>query len=517
MANQRSRPRRAASQPWRFHTRSRTWCIEAPFAFFGRLSRGHGSPALALTCPPVLQGGMSKGTPYADLVAGQREWFSQGATRDLAFRDGALAALERAVLGAKPRILEALRSDLRKSAFEAQMTEIGLVLAEIRHARRHLRRWAKPVRVGVPLVLWPGRCRIHTEPLGVCLIIAPWNYPFQLALAPLVSAVAAGNCAVVKPSEIAPATSEVVAAVIGEAFAAEHVAAVLGGADASEALLGQRFDLVFFTGSTAVGRIVVRAAAEHLTPVVLELGGKSPCVVDATADLEVTARRVAFGKLLNAGQTCVAPDYVLVQEKVKEAFLATLRSSVVEMYGENPQASPDYARIVSRRHLERLVRLLDGAEIAFGGEVDPADLYVAPTALVGVTGESPCMQEEIFGPILPVLPYGDPDEAIRYVNARPKPLAAYFFTRDARLAERFLGEIAFGGGCVNDTILHLAHPELPFGGVGQSGMGACHGRTGFEAFSHRKSILRKPFAFDFALRYPPSSESKLRWLKRFGA
>jgi len=458
---------------------------------------------------------MENPSQHEELVARQREWFGRGETRSLSFRGAALASLERAVLGAEPRILEALRSDLRKSAFEAHMTEIGLVLAEIRHARRHLRRWAKPTRVGTPLALWPGRCRVVPEPRGVCLVIAPWNYPFQLALAPLVSAIAAGNCAVVKPSELAPATSEIVAAVIAEAFPAEHVAVAEGGVETSTALLGLGFDLVFFTGSAAVGRIVMRAAAEHLTPVVLELGGKSPCIVDATADLEVTARRIAFGKLLNAGQTCVAPDYVLVQAEVSEAFVAALRRASVAMYGEHPQASPDYARIINRRHFDRIMRLLDGAEIAFGGETDAADLYVAPTALVGVTGESLCMQEEIFGPILPVLPYGAPDEAIRFVNARPKPLAAYFFTRDRSLAERFLGEIAFGGGCVNDTIMHLAHPELPFGGVGESGMGACHGRAGLDAFSHRKSVLHKPFAFDFKLRYPPASEGKLRWLKRF--
>jgi aldehyde dehydrogenase (NAD+) len=457
---------------------------------------------------------MEDSTQHAALVARQREWFERGATRDLGFRDAALAALGRAVVRFEPRILEALRADLRKSEFEAQMTEIGLVLGEIRHARRNLRRWAKPRRVGTPLALWPGRCRVHPSPRGVCLIIAPWNYPFQLALAPLVSALAAGDCAVVKPSELAPATSEIVAALIADAFPAEHVAAVQGGVEASAALLGLGFDLIFFTGSAAVGRAVMRAAAERLTPVVLELGGKSPCVIDSTADLEVTARRVAFGKLLNAGQTCVAPDYALVQAEVHDAFVAALRRAVTEMYGARPQESPDYARIVNRRHFDRVSRLLSGAEIAFGGETDAADLYVAPTALVRVAGDAPCMQEEIFGPILPVLPYGDADEAIRFVNARPAPLALYAFTRDRRLADRLLGEIAFGGGCVNDTIMHLANPDLPFGGVGQSGLGACHGRAGFDAFSHEKSIVHRPFALDFRLRYAPATATKMRWLRR---
>jgi aldehyde dehydrogenase (NAD+) len=368
--------------------------------------------------------------------------------------------------------------------------------------------------VGTPFSLWPGRSEIRKEPRGVCLVASPWNYPLGLALAPLVGAIAAGCCAVVKPSEIAPATAEVVAAIVGEALAPDHVAVVQGGPDAARGLLEERFDLIFFTGSAAVAREVAAAAARTLTPVVLELGGKSPCVVDATARLDVAARRIAFGKLTNAGQTCVAPDYALVHADALDAFLGALRSAVVAMYGDDPQASPDYARIVNARHIDRLARLLDGAEIAFGGRIDRDDLYVAPTALVGVGPDSPCMQEEIFGPILPVIPYRDPDEAIRFVAARPAPLALYVFTRDRGFADRVVAELQFGGGCVNDTVVHLANPALPFGGVGASGVGAYHGRAGFDAFSHAKSILRRPFALDAKLRYAPATDAKLRWLKR---
>lgn len=400
--------------------------------------------------------------------------------------------------------LQALADDLGKSAFEAYSTEIGFTINEIDHTLDHLEKWAAPTKVSVPIHLRPGSARVVPEPLGTVLIIAPWNYPLQLVLAPLVAALAAGNTAIIKPSEVAPATAAALARTIPEYLGPDAVGVVTGGVPETTTLLEQPWDHIFYTGNGTVGRIVMRAAAEHLTPVTLELGGKSPAVVTDAAELRSAARRIVWGKFTNAGQTCVAPDYVLVDEVVAGRLLTELSAAITEFYGDDPRESGDYGRIVNPRHFDRLVGLLDGtATVAHGGTHIAAERYIAPTVLTDVDPASAVMQDEIFGPILPVLTYAALDEAIDFVTARPKPLAFYPFTDDRHEADRLLDAVSSGGATVNHTLLHLAVPELPFGGVGASGMGAYHGRHGFDLFSHRKPVLRRASKPDPSIAYPP--------------
>jgi aldehyde dehydrogenase (NAD+) len=360
----------------------------------------------------------------------------------------------------------------------------------------------------------PAKNRLIPQPLGVVGIIAPWNYPLQLAIGPLVAAIAAGNCAIVKPSEVAPRTSEALARLVPKYLDPEAVTVVQGGVAETTALLEQRFDHIFYTGNGTVGRVVMTAAAKNLTPVTLELGGKSPTIVDASADLDVTARRIVWGKFFNAGQTCVAPDYVLVEKKIEERLLAALVRTVKEFFGADPKQTKDYSRIVNTRHHRRLVQYLGDGQLVCGGDHDENDKYIAPTILKNVKPDAPVMADEIFGPILPVLSVGSVGEAIEFVNKRPKPLALYVFTGERQVADEVLARTSSGGACVNDVVLHLAIPELPFGGVGESGMGAYHGKTGFETFSHRKAVLSKVAAMDMSLRYPPFDEKKQSWVKR---
>ncbi len=387
--------------------------------------------------------------------------------------------------------------------------------AEIRHTLRHLRRWAAPRRVRTPMMLFPARGRILQEPYGVALIIGPFNYPVQLLLEPLVGAIAAGNCAVLKASELTPHVAQVLAELVSQTFDSGHVALVTGGPETAQALLRCRFDTIFFTGSTRVGRLVYEAAAQHLTPVTLELGGKSPVIVSARANLAVAAERIVWGKLLNAGQTCVAPDYVLAERPIVGELTEKICKTITDFYGPDPRRSPDYGRIVTQSHTERLRGLLeeDRDRIVFGGETDVESRYVAPTVVMAQPS-SACMREELFGPILPVLEVGDLDEAIRFVKEREKPLAAYVFTEDRSEAKRVTRVISFGGGCVNDTITHLINPNLPFGGVGLSGLGAYHGKASFDTFSHAKSIVTKTTRFSVRVQYPPYSEKKLGLLKK---
>ncbi len=442
-------------------------------------------------------------TDFAAAVERQRAWFQSGATRSLAFRRAQLQNLRQAIEAHESRLGDALHADLRKSPYDAYGTEIGLVLGEIRHAVRHLGRWMKPQRRRTPLFAWPGRSFIRAEPRGVALIVGPWNYPVQLLLSPLVGALAAGNCAVLKPSEFAPHTAAAIAQLIRSTFPTEYVAVVPGEREVAEALLRERFDAIFFTGSTAVGRRVMAAAARHLTPVTLELGGKCPCLVCADAPLDVTARRIAWGKWMNAGQTCVAPDFVLVDRRIRSAFVDALKKALWAFYGENPQQSADYGRIVNRRHFERLTGYLDHGHIAHGGQQEAAELYLAPTILTEVPAEAPVMQEEIFGPILPVLDFGALEDALARLRDRPTPLALYLFTRDRATQERVLAATRSGGVALNDTVLHMIGKDLPFGGLGDSGLGAYHGRASFECFTHRRSVLRQSLALDPGLRYPP--------------
>ena len=438
-----------------------------------------------------------------DAFLTQKEYFQSGATLPPKFRLAQLRSLYRGIKRFEPQILEALRSDLGKSAEESYMSEIGMCLTEIRHTARHLREWSRPQRVPTPLMHFPGSSRIVREPRGVCLIIAPWNYPFLLAVGPMIPAIAAGNCVTLKPSEYAPATSAVLEKILDVCFEGRFCRTVTGGAEVSAAETARPYDMIFFTGSTAVGRKVMAAAAQNLTPVVLELGGKSPCIVDETADLPVAAARIIWGKCLNSGQTCVAPDYVLVARSRKDALIREMQKAICRFYGEDPCENSAYPRIVNERHFDRLAAMLP-EDPAVGGRVDRESFKIEPTLIeTTLNDQSPLMTEEIFGPLLPIMPYDNIHEALGYILSRPRPLALYLFSRNRKLQRRVVETIPFGGGCINDTISHITAPYLPFGGTGDSGMGAYHGRYGYETFTHAKSILSKPFRPDLPVRYPP--------------
>lgn len=451
---------------------------------------------------------------YTELVDRLRAHQASLDTRDLRWRRTQLQALRAMIVEQEERIFDAVHSDLRKCRVESYLTETGFVLGEISHALAHMGQWSRPRGTGTPIYLQPASSRVIWEPLGVALIIGPWNYPFHLVMAPLVPCLAAGNAAVLKPSELAPATSAVISEVVPRYLDGDVVAVVEGGVPQTTALLKQRFDRIFFTGSTRVGCIVMEAAAQHLTPVTLELGGKCPCIVDGPARLQVAARRIANGKFANAGQTCVAPNYALVQRDIADEFLGAMADAIRQFYGPDPQESPDYARIINQRHHRRLVELLEDGEAVVGGEHDEADLYVAPTVLRGVDAGSPVMQEEIFGPILPVLDVADAEEALAFVNERPRPLALYLFAEDDEVVARVTHSTRAGGMCVNEAVLHLLVPELPFGGVGESGMGTYHGEWGFREFSNARAVLDHGTVFDIGLRYPPYSERDERFFRR---
>ena len=433
----------------------------------------------------------------------QRAFFRTGATRDVEFRKAQLARLRAAIVAREAAILEALKQDLGRPAEEAYTSEIGIVLAEIDAAGKGVAAWARPRRVRTPPVLFPAASRVQPEPYGSVLIIAPWNYPFQLAIAPLAAAIAAGNCAVVKPSEAAARVSRLIAAMISETFAPEYVAAVEGGVAETQALLAQRFDYIFFTGGTQIGRVVMAAAAKHLTPVTLELGGKNPCIVERDADLGTAARRIAWGKFMNAGQTCIAPDFVLAHKAIRPALVERLVAAVEASYGKDPLKSPDYGRIVDERHFDRLAALLRDGKAAMGGQSDRVQRYIAPTILQGVGWDAPIMREEIFGPILPVLEFDDLDAVIARLQALPTPLALYCFTSSRETEQKILGRLPSGGACINDTFGQFLNLRLPFGGQGESGMGAYHGKAGFDTFSHLRGVVRRATWADPRTRYPP--------------
>lgn len=449
----------------------------------------------------------------SSLIQKQKHFYKSGITRPLAYRLEQLKKLRDALTANEKRIIEALNNDLNKSEFEAFSTEIGIVYEELAFTLKHLRRWMAPKRVRTALTHIGSRGRIIPEPYGTALIIAPWNYPFQLAVSPLIGALAAGNTALLKPSELTPATSALLADMLGGIYSEEYVAVVQGGPDVSQELLAQPVDYIFFTGSVNVGKIVMQAAAERLIPLTLELGGKSPCIVHEDAELKLAARRIAFGKFTNAGQTCIAPDYVLAHRSIKNKLIPHLREAIRELYGPDPLFNPSYGRIVSEKHFKRLVSFLGNGSIAAGGRTDPDRLRIEPTLLDQATWDMPVMQEEIFGPILPILEYDDIQETVDMINARPKPLALYLFTRDAGTEKAVVGSVSYGGGCVNDTLMHIATPYLPFGGVGESGMGAYHGKGSFDTFTHYKSVLKQTTRFDIAFRYP-SSKNGLKLLRK---
>ena len=438
-----------------------------------------------------------------EIAAGQRRFFRTGATLPVPFRVEMLRKLGDAVDRHEAEIGAALAADLGKSGYESFMCETGLVRGEISWMLAHVGRLAGERTVPTPLAQFAARSYRRPSPYGNTLIMSPWNYPVLLTLSPLADAIAAGNTAVVKPSAYAPASSALLAELIGRCFPPEYVAVVTGGRQENARLLEEKFDLVFFTGSQAVGREVLRHTAEHLTPAVLELGGKSPCIVDETAKLPLAARRIVFGKYLNCGQTCVAPDYILCHSGVKDRLVELLCGEIRRQYGENPLKNPDYGRIVNEKHFQRLCGLLDRDKAVTGGEVSPETLQIAPTVLDGVTEGDPVMQEEIFGPILPVLTFHRFEEIYELLADRPKPLALYLFSENRPRIREAMNRLQFGGGCVNDVVIHLATSHMGFGGVGESGMGAYHGRAGFEAFSHSKSIVDKRTWMDLPMRYQP--------------
>jgi aldehyde dehydrogenase (NAD+) len=465
---------------------------------------------LQLVSPPT----DSLDGPAAGHADALRAYFETGATKPLSWRLSQLDALEHFLMEREQDIEDALRADLRKPPTEAFTSEAGIALSELRLTRKKLASWMKPERVRTSKIAMPGRSYIYREPLGVTLIIGAWNYPLHLVLVPLIGAMAAGNCAVLKPSEVAANVSALIAKWIPKYLDRKAVQVVEGSVPETTALLQEKWDHIFYTGNGTVGRIVMAAAARHLTPVTLELGGKSPCIVDESADLNMAAQRIVFGKFFNAGQTCVAPDYVLVHDHVHDALVNRMSSAIREFYGDDPKQSPDFARIVNERHHARLTRLLDDADVVTGGETDVSDRYIAPTIIKNVKEDDAVMQEEIFGPILPVISVPSVDSAIAFVNRRPKPLALYLFGRNKDVHDRVLAGTSAGGTTINHIWLHLGVDQLPFGGVGESGMGAYHGRLSFETFSHHRAVLKKPLLPDPPLLFPPYSARKLRWIKR---
>lgn len=451
---------------------------------------------------------------YSSLLIKQKSFFHTGKTKNLSYRIEALENLLNSVKSYEHQIMEALKADLNKSEFDAYTTEIMIVLEEIKFTLKNLKSWAKPRKVKTPITHLGSSSYIYPEPYGVALIISPWNYPFQLAVAPLIGSIAAGNCAIIKPSELTPATSKVFASLIAETFPDEYITVVQGGVDTSESLLKEQFDYIFFTGSVPVGKVIMEAAAKNLTPVTLELGGKSPCIVHEDANLKIAAKRIAWGKFVNAGQTCVAPDYLYLHKAVKAPFLQLLKEAIIELYSDHSLENPNFTRIVSERHFQRLCSFLNNGEIFIGGNTNSEKLMMEPTVLNEITWEHPVMQDEIFGPILPVLEYDTLDEVIEGIDNHPKPLALYLFTENANVQENVLNRITFGGGCINDTVYHLGSPHLPFGGVGTSGIGSYHGKGSFDTFSHEKSILKQTTRFDLPFRYPNLKDG-LNKIKKF--
>jgi len=433
----------------------------------------------------------------------QKEFFVKQKTKSYTERIAILNRLKELILRYEASLVAALQADMAKPEIEAAGGEVWFVLEEIDYALKHLKNWMKPRREPTPLLHFRSKSMIYPEPFGQVLILAPWNYPFHLLFSPLVGAIVAGNTAILKPSELAPNTAIVVEEMINSHFDAGIIKVVNGGVETAQELLTLPFEYIFFTGSPRVGKLVMKAAAEHLTPVTLELGGKSPAIVDKSADLDTAAKRIAWGKFFNAGQTCIAPDYVLVNRNVHDQFIQKVKEVIKTFFGENPENSPDFARIINESHFQRLSGLIDPHKVVVGGQVNPDKLYISPTLMTSVSMDDAIMQEEIFGPILPILPYDNLDEALQMIQKHPNPLALYLFTNDKTIENKIVSEIPFGGGCVNDTFSHIFNEKIPFGGRGTSGMGAYHGRFSFDTFSHYKSVLHRKNWPDIAMRYPP--------------
>lgn len=449
------------------------------------------------------------------LLEQQRRYFQSGRTLPTGSRIESLHSLKRAIQDNEEPIYAALKADLGKSQAESYMTEVGMVYSEIDYMIRHIRSFARPRRVHTPLAQFPARSYRQPTPKGVVLVMSPWNYPLLLTLEPMVDALAAGNTVVLKPSAYAPNTAKVLGKIISEAVHPGLVCVITGGREENQLLLEQKFDHIFFTGSQSVGREVLHRAADHLTPVTLELGGKSPCIVDSTADIPLAARRIVFGKFMNCGQTCVAPDYICCDEAVKDRLLSALMSEIHTQFGKEPLKNPDYGKIINEKHLKRLSALLDGEKVFYGGGREVENHRIEPTLVSPCTWDSPLMEEEIFGPVLPILTYTKLNEVLEQIESRPHPLALYLFTKNKQTVKQVMVGCTYGGGCVNDTIIHLASNRLPFGGVGESGMGAYHGKAGFDTFTHYKSVVNKRNWLDLPMRYQPYTPVKEKLVRLF--
>lgn len=445
----------------------------------------------------------------------QREFFNTGKTLDVDFRVKMLQRLKESLQKRETEILKALWLDLRKSEFEAYATELGIVLEELSLTIKKVRGWSKPKRKPSPIMHFPSTSIVYPNPYGIALIMSPWNYPLQLTIAPLIGAIAAGNCAMIKPAKYSKHTTEIIIKIIEETFDEEYISVVepFGGREAISEILKHKYDYIFFTGSVKVGKVVMEAASKHLTPITLELGGKSPCIVDKDADIDLAARRIVWGKYLNAGQTCVAPDYLLVHKSVKHKLLESMTNSIKLFYGENPRDSKEFPRIITQEQFDRLVGYLKNGDIVTGGSYDRTEKYIAPTIIDNVTWDFDIMKEEIFGPIIPVIEFNDIEEVITLVNSKARPLALYYFSNNKSSIDKVMTRTISGGGCINDTVIHVAS-NVPFGGVGESGMGGYHGKDSFDTFTHYKSIVKKSTLIDIALRYPPFNSKRMGILKK---
>ena len=450
-----------------------------------------------------------------DILQQQNHFFSSGKTIPAEFRLKQLESLKEAMIRHEADLAAALKEDLGKSRMESYMCEIGLTLSELTWMQKHLRSLMRSKRVSTPAAQFAAKSFRSPSPYGTVLIMSPWNYPVLLTLDPLIDAIAAGNTAVVKPSAYAPCTFDVMKTMIEECFPAHYVAVVDGGRAENQALLQQRFDMIFFTGGKTVGREVLRHAAEYLTPVTLELGGKSPCIVDSTAKIRLAAKRIVFGKYLNCGQTCVAPDYILCDKRIRDELITAILAEIEKQFGKEPLKNPNYGKIINEKHFERILGLINGEKLVYGGQSEPESLRIAPTVLNNITWDDAVMGEEIFGPLLPILTFDTLDEALDTVESHPHPLALYFFSEDKAAQKKVLDTCRFGGGCINDTIIHLATSDMPFGGVGESGMGSNHGRVGFETFSHYRSIVDKKTWMDLPIRYQKYTGLKEKMMRMF--
>ncbi|MBS4534516.1 aldehyde dehydrogenase [Clostridium sp. D2Q-14] len=449
------------------------------------------------------------------IIESQRKMFHTGITKDISFRLDMLGQLKDSIERYEKDIIDALYKDFKKSAFETYETEIGVTLQEINYFIENLEKWTKPKNVKTPIFHFPAKSKIYKEPYGVVFIIAPWNYPFQLTLSPLIGAIAAGNCGIITVSQKVSNISEVLNKIILESFNEDYIKFIPGGSSISKEILNEKLDYIFFTGSTSVGKSIMKIASENLTPITLELGGKSPTIVDIDVDIPLAAKRIIWGKFINAGQTCIAPDYILVQRDIKDELINEMKKYIVEFYGQNPKESEDYPRIINKDQYDRLSKLLLNGNILHGGRTDEGELYIEPTLIDNITWEDEIMKEEIFGPILPILEYENIYDVIETVNTYPKPLALYLFTDNEDTEEKIIENISYGGGCINDTILHLSSPYLPFGGVGNSGMGRYHGKESFNTFTHEKSVFKNSKILDLKFRYPPYTKSELNLIRKF--